>query len=200
MENLEDISAEGWREPKWYVCFVRSNQEKKIAGSLAARTVEHYLPCYTSVRQWKDRRVRLEVPLFPGYVFVHLPLAERMKVLTVPNVVSLVGPGRFPSEVREEELRWIKCGVEQGTAQPHSFLNQGDRVMITSGIMSGMEGVLIRHHKGVKVVVAIESIFRAFVVELDEDCVQPLHAKLPMRSFRGGEPLSEAKHLPMTLC
>src|SRR5262245_18811182 len=74
-------------DSRWYVLFVRSNQERNIAHSLKQRGIEHLLPCYSSVRQWKDRRVRLEMPLFPGYVFVYLPLADRLQVLTIPYVV-----------------------------------------------------------------------------------------------------------------
>jgi transcription antitermination factor NusG len=55
------------------------------------REVEHFLPLYTSVRQWKDRRMTMHVPLFPGYVFVHLPLRERLRVLEVAGVARLVG-------------------------------------------------------------------------------------------------------------
>src|SRR5436853_282941 len=89
---MQFIEADlGFQEPKWYVLFVRSNQEKRVAGRLEQLTVEHCLPCYSSVRQWKDRRVKIEIPLFPGYLFVRLPFVERLRVLTVSNVVSLVG-------------------------------------------------------------------------------------------------------------
>ena len=159
--------------------FIRSNQENRVADALSARAVEHYLPCYTAMRQWKDRRVRLEIPLFPGYVFVRLPLSEKMKVLTVPNVVSLVGSSRAASEVAEEEILWIRRGLEHGSAQPHAFLNEGDRVLITSGIMSGMEGILLRRQNGTKIVISIDSIFRAFAVEMDEACVRPVVSRLP---------------------
>jgi transcription antitermination factor NusG len=160
--------------PRWYVLFVRTNQEKRVADSLAARAVEHYLPCYSSIRKWKDRRVKLEIPLFPGYIFVHLPLLDKRNVLTVPNIVSLVGSSRGAAEIAEEEIQGIRRGLEQGTAQPHPYLKQGDRVMITTGIMSGMEGVLLRRQNGARIVICLDSIFRAFVVEVDEGSVQPL--------------------------
>ena len=70
---------------RWYVLFVRSNQEKRVALGLSDRGIEHLLPCYGSLRQWKDRRVKLDIPLFPGYLFVHLPLSERMQALTIPS-------------------------------------------------------------------------------------------------------------------
>lgn len=167
------------RDPRWYVLFVRTNQEKRVADSLAARAVEHYLPCYSSVRKWKDRRIQLEMPLFPGYIFVHLPLLDKRNVLTVPNIVSLVGSSRGAAEMAEEEIQCIRRGLEQGTALPHPYLKQGDRVMITTGIMSGMEGVLLRRQNGARILICFDSIVRAFVVEVDEDSVQPVRARVP---------------------
>jgi transcription antitermination factor NusG len=172
-ERRKSVS-ENWQPQKWYVLFVRSNQERRVADALAARSVEHYLPSYSAIRQWKDRRVKLEMPLFPGYVFVHLALIEKMKALTVPNVVSLVGSSRVASEVPEEEVLGIRRGLEQGNVRPHPYLNEGERVIITSGIMSGMRGILLRRHGETQVVVSVESIFRSFVVEVDTDCVKPI--------------------------
>lgn len=174
---IETLSQTAFQEPKWYVLFVRSNQEKKVAHRLGSRSIEHFLPCYQTVSQWKDRRVRLEPPLFPGYVFVRLPLIERMKVLTLPNVVSLVGPKDSPSTVSEDEIAWIRQGVEHGKAEPHPVLKEGQRVMITGGVMSGMEGILLRMRNSTRVVVSLDSISRAFAIEVNADCVEPLRTK-----------------------
>ena len=99
---LESSCSDAWLDPKWYVLFVRSNQERMVACHLQSRGLEDYLPCYSSVRRWKDRRVSLEMPLFPGYVFVHLPLLHRLRALTIPNVVSLVGTRNEPSVSDDE--------------------------------------------------------------------------------------------------
>lgn len=161
-------------ESRWYVLFVRSNQEKKVAEALRGRDVEHFLPCYKSLRQWKDRRVMLDIPLFPGYVFFHLPLAERTRALTVPNVVSLVGTRNQPSAISEEEIAWIKVGIEHGKAEPYPYLRLGQRVMVTDGVMCGMEGILVRRRNNTRVVVSLDSIARSFVVEIDASCLRPV--------------------------
>lgn len=160
--------------PQWYVLFVRSNQEKRVAGSLHERGVEHLLPCYSSVRHWKDRRVRLDMPLFPGYVFVRLIFTERLKALTVPNVVSLVGRKDAPAMISEEEIAWIQSGVAHGQAQPHKYLKAGQRVMIMEGPLSGMQGILLRRSNGARVVISLSSISRAFVVEVEESSLKAL--------------------------
>lgn len=190
------------QQPKWYALFVRSNQEKRVAEALRGREVEHFLPCYQSVRQWKDRRVKLEIPLFPGYVFVHLPLADRSKALTVPNVVSLVGGRNLPSPVSDKEISWIKLGIEQGKAEPYPYLMVGQHVVVTEGIMCGMEGVLVRKRNGTRVVVSLDSIARAFVVEIDAACVKPLgtrnttataawHEEAFVSEFAAGGPIAQ---------
>jgi transcription antitermination factor NusG len=160
--------------PRWYALFVRCNQEKRVTASLHERGIEHLLPCYSSVRHWKDRRVRLEMPLFPGYVFVRLPLTERLQALTVPNVLSLVGRKDSPSVISEEEIAWIRSGVAHGQAHPHEYLKAGQRVMIVDGPLSGMQGILLRRSNGPRVVISLDSIARAFVIEVDESNVKAL--------------------------
>lgn len=165
----------------WFVLFVRSNQEKKTALRLAERNIEHLLPCCRSLRQWKDRRVTLDKPLFPGYIFVHLPFPERAKVLKLPNVVSLVGSKHAPAVLSEEEIAWIRRGTEKGGAAPHSYLKIGERVVITGGVLSGMEGILLRKHNKTRVVVSLDSIARSFVVEVDPAMVEPVRRRWPMQ-------------------
>src|ERR1700684_1552626 len=78
-------------EERWFAVYTCANHEHSVAAQFESRKVDHFLPLYHSVRKWKDRRVRLELPLFPGYMFVRLALSARLKVLEVPGVVRLVG-------------------------------------------------------------------------------------------------------------
>jgi len=75
----------GYIEPRWYAAYTSANHEKRVAEQLKLRSVEHFLPLYDSVRRWKDRRMKLQLPLFPGYVFVRLALRDRLQVLQVPG-------------------------------------------------------------------------------------------------------------------
>ena len=161
-----------WLEAKWYVLFVRSNQEKQVARHLSARAIEHFLPTYERLSQWRDRKVKLLRPLFPGYVFIRLPLAERLKALLVPNVVNLVGTPNSPSVVSDEEIEWVKRGVVHGKAEPHSLLKAGDAVMIKAGALAGLEGILIRTQNSTRVLIQLNSISRAFTVEVDCNWVE----------------------------
>jgi transcription antitermination factor NusG len=160
--------------PQWFVLFVRTNQEKTTASRLDHLKIEHFLPCFRSLRQWKDRRVTLEVPLFPGYVFVHLPHAERMRVLTLPNVLYFVGSGSSPAVLTDEEIAWIGRGLQSGNAVPHECLTEGQRVVIASGPLAGMKGILQRRVNNTRVVVSLDSIGRGFAVEVDLESVRAL--------------------------
>jgi transcription antitermination factor NusG len=189
LSETEIPSFEEFLAPQWYVLFVRSNQEKRIAYSLHQRGVENFLPCYSSLRHWKDRRVRLEMPLFPGYVFIKLPFAERLRALTVPNVISVVGRKDAPAVISPEEIAWIQLGLSDGHAEPHEYLAVGQRVMITDGPLSGMQGILARKTNGARVVVSLDSIARAFMLEVEESRVKVLdtgRATVPSRLFDSG--------------
>ena len=155
------------RQTNWYALHVRCNQERTVAQGLSCRGIPHFLPCYDSARQWKDRRVKLQMPLFPGYLFVRILLRERTLVITVPNVVSLVGPGSRPAPVSQEQIDWIQRSVVHGNALPHEWLAVGRRVLIVEGPMVGLEGILVSKRNSNRVVVAVESIAQAFAVEVD---------------------------------
>jgi transcription antitermination factor NusG len=170
-----------WLAPKWCVLFVRSNQEKRVAQHLSSRAIEHFLPAYESVRQWRDRKVKLLSPLFPGYVFVRLPLVDRPKALLVPNVVNLVGTRNVPAVISDEEIEWIRRGMAHGKAEPHPYLKAGDAVMIKAGPMAGMEGILIRMQNSIRVLIQLNSISRAFAVEVDSNWVELAPPKTVLR-------------------
>jgi len=191
MTAIERSVADKFIIPQWYVLFVRSNQEKNVAHSLSQRGIESYHPCYPSLRQWKDRRVRLELPLFPGYVFARLPLADRLHALTVPHVVSLVGRKDAPAVMSSEEIEWIRNGTAYGQAEPHPYLQAGEQVMITNGVFAGMRGILLRHGNGSRLVVSLQSIARAFIVEVDQDCVEPVRTQqgMNLKTFTHAQPV-----------
>ena len=75
------------------------------------------------MRKWTDRRKRLELPLFPGYVFVRLPLQERLRVLEIPSVARLVGFNNLPTALRDDEMEAMRNGLTRPLrAAPHPYL------------------------------------------------------------------------------
>lgn len=155
-------------EPHWYAAYTCANHEKRVAGQLVEREVEHFLPLYTFVRQWKDRRVTLQLPLFPGYVFVKLALRERLRVLQIPSVVRLVGFGGRPAPMPDNELETLRRGLAGPSGVvPHPYLKVGRHVRIIGGPFAGLEGMLKRKKSGLRVVVSLDLIQRSVSVEVD---------------------------------
>ena len=163
-----------WLEQHWYAVYTCANHEKRVAAETQARNVEHFLPLYSSVRRWKDRRVSLDLPLFPGYVFVRLALRDRLRVLQIPSVVRLVGFSGQPAALPDEEMEILRVGLSQRLlAEPHPFLTVGRRVRITNGPFAGLEGVLKRKKSNLRVVISLELIQRSVAVDVDAADVSP---------------------------
>lgn len=154
-------------EPRWYAAYTSANHEKRVASQLLVREVEHFLPTYHSVRRWKDRRVTLQLPLFPGYVFVRMALTNRMSVVTVPGVARLVGFNGTPAELPDEQMAALRAGIASGTnVEPHSYLVEGRRVRVTAGALVGMTGILLRRKGKCRVVISIDLLRQSVAAEV----------------------------------
>ena len=154
---------------RWYAAYTCANHEKRVAAELGVRSVEHFLPLYSSMRRWKDRRVQLELPLFPGYIFVRLALSERLRVAQIPSVVRLVAFNGQPVALPDKEMEVLRAGLSQRlTAEPHPFLTAGRRVRVRSGPLTGIQGILLRRRGKTRFVVSVELIMRSVAVEIDE--------------------------------
>jgi transcription antitermination factor NusG len=161
-------------EPRWYAAYTCANHEKRVAEQLEGRAVEYFLPLYKSVRRWNDRKVQLDLPLFPGYLFVRLPLRDRLRVLEVPSVVRLVGFNSTPTALPEEEIQALRTGLKAGIrAEPHPYLRIGRRVRIISGPLTGREGILLRRKGHIRVVLSIELLQRSVAIEVDVSEIVP---------------------------
>src|SRR6266478_2667910 len=166
--------------PLWYAAYTSANREKRVAEQLTVRTVEHFLPCYESVRRWKDRRVRLEMPLFPGYVFVRITSRDRLQVLGVPGVVRIVGFGGHLAALPECQIDLLRQGLLGGAlAQPHPYLKRGCRVRIRNGALQGAVGILIRKKGRFRVVLSVDLIMRSIAVEVDAADIEPVLKTVP---------------------
>jgi transcription antitermination factor NusG len=162
----------------WYAAYTSANHEKKVAGELGRRSIENFLPLYNSVRRWKDRRVQLELPLFPGYVFVRLALRDRFCVLQVPGVARLVGFGCLPQALPDEQVESLRTGLSgKECAQPHPYLTVGRSVRVVGGPFQGGEGILVRKKGVFRVVLSLDIIMRSVSVEVDITDVEPLPPK-----------------------
>jgi transcription antitermination factor NusG len=170
---LSDFDAlkfpEEYSESRWYAAYTRANYEKRVSDRLGISGVEHFLPLYSSMRRWKDRRIRLAMPLFPGYVFVHMALRDRLQVLQVPGVARLVGFDGAPAALPADEIETLRASLlREVELQPHPYLAAGQRVRLRSGTLAGLTGIVVRRKSGTRLVVSVDLIQRSVSLEIDE--------------------------------
>jgi len=162
-------------EQRWYAAYTSANHEKRVAEQLVQRSVAHFLPLYASIRKWKDRRVELNLPLFPGYVFVQMALRDRLQVLQIPGVANLVGFGGTPTALPEGEIEALRTSLGSGVrAEPHPFLTAGRRVRVKAGPLAGLQGILVRRKSKARFVLSVDLVMRSIAVEIDETDLAPL--------------------------
>lgn len=157
----------------WYGVRTRSNCEKVAATALESKTYETYMPTYRARRQWSDRTVEIDRPLFPGYVFCRLDPSERLlPVLTSPGVVSLIGFGNEPVPIPETEIEAVKRMLEVGQgAEPYPFVREGQRIRITRGSLRGLEGILLKKRSQWRMVISVTLLQRSISIEIDRECI-----------------------------
>ncbi len=153
---------------QWFAAYTCPRHEKRVREQLERRAVENFLPVYEAVHRWKDRRARVELPLFPGYIFVRIPAIERLRVLEVPSVVRLVAFNGQPTPLPERDIDILRQGLTgEVKALPHPYLKVGRRVRVKRGVMAGLEGILQRRKEGFRLVISIDLIMRSLSIEVD---------------------------------
>jgi transcription antitermination factor NusG len=159
----------------WYAIRTRSRHEKRVHQVLLGRGVESFLPLWERWSRWKDRKKRVEFPLFPGYCFVHLDLGDRLLVLTAPGVAGLVGFASGPVPIPEGEIAAVQALVSGPLRyDPHPFLTEGMEVEVSRGPLAGVRGRLVRKDRSARLVIAIHLIRQAAAVEIDAADVRPV--------------------------
>jgi len=161
-------------ESRWYAACTTPRHEKKVALQMEGSQIQHFLPLYRSVRRWKDRRKQLDLPLFPGYIFVRFALRDRLQILRLPGVVQLVGFSGKPAPLPDVEIESLRSGLNGNLRlEPHPYLKLGKKVRVHSGPLAGMEGIMVRRKEKFRVVLSIHLIKRSVAVEVDESEVEP---------------------------
>jgi transcription antitermination factor NusG len=165
----------------WFAVFTIPRHEKRIEAHFNLRELENFLPLYSRQRQWKDgSKGMLQLPLFSSYIFVRIGCGERISVLRVPGVIGIVG-GPKPLPVADSYIHFLREGLRHGKIEPHPYLTVGTRVRIRSGVMAGMEGVLLRKKNNFRVVLTLDMIMQSVTVEVDREDIEPV-VKMPQAS------------------
>ena len=163
------------REERWYAVYTRSRHEKFVAEQCSQRSITSFLPLYRVSRQWRQRRVEILLPLFPSYVFIRIPLRDRLRILGLPGIVSLVSFNGIPAVVPEAQIDALGRAITLGRAKPHVYLRCGKRVRVTSGPLVGLEGIIVEVKNEVQVIVSFEWMARSVAVSLEASDVEALY-------------------------
>lgn len=168
--------------PHWYAVYTHVHHERLVEERLKFQDFKTLLPLYSKVQRWGTRRIKLDQPLFAGYVFVRFCLEERLRVLTTSGVCRIVGRGSQPEPIGDAEVEGLmEASTLKLKLEPHLPLKVRRKVRIKAGPLEGLEGVLIRWKGKFRAIVSLDAIASAFVVDVDEYDIEPIR---PLTSER----------------
>lgn len=170
-----DTASDSEVATRWYAIRTRARHEKTVRDRLALRQVEVFLPLYERWSRWKDRRKKIEWPLFPGYCFVRVLLTERLRVLEVAGVAGFVSLSGRPEAVADGEIEAVRRLVtSQLRYDPHPFLTEGMEVEVVRGPLTGVRGRLVRKDQAERLVLTITLIRQAAALHIHPADVVPV--------------------------
>ena len=160
----------------WYAIWTRSRHEQLVREQLDHKQIEAFLPTITKWSHWKDRKKKIDWPLFPGYCFAKFRALERLPVLKCTGVVSIVAfDGGEPAPIPEREIESLRVLVQSSLAfDPCPLIKEGDIVEVTHGPLKGVSGRLVRKNDKARLVLSVDLIGQAVSVEVDAADVRAL--------------------------
>lgn len=160
----------------WYAVYTRSRHEKQVAAYLAKQNIETYLPLR---RQWssrRDRKLTIQVPALPGYLFVRCMLYAETRALIkrASGVLRLVESAGRPAVIPDEQVEALRRALAVSfNAEGHPYLRIGDRVRVVRGPLVGIEGYLVRVAESRhRLVINVDHVNQALSVEIDASVVE----------------------------
>ena len=159
----------------WVALVVRPRAERNAERGLTNAGIETFVAWHGVRRRWSDRIKTIEENLLPGYVFCRSGFGERMIVMRQPGVERMVRFDEKPAQIPDEEIQSLRHAISSGLPLgPWPFLKAGERVRIERGILSGLEGTLVRDSSTWHVVVSVNALYRSVAVEVDRDMIRPV--------------------------
>ena len=179
LSNSSDIEKSEMYKPHekyWYAVYVRSRHEKKVYHLFEEKGLESSLPLIKTTRQWSDRKKKVEVPLFRGYVFIRIDIRkDKFNILKTDGVVKFIGMGKNPSRIPDEQIHWVHMIVEKSdTVKNEKGIPVGQKVRVIAGPFKGVEGVAMRVGNQSRLVIVIESIMNAVSVEISPNYLEKI--------------------------
>jgi transcription antitermination factor NusG len=182
MSDYGDTSATPALE--WFALAVKPRFDKAVSRMLEIKGFETFLPLYKKRYNYSARSKEADLPLFPGYVFCRFDIHRRLPVLTTPGVLQILGSSTGPTAISEGEIFSLQTAMRAHLpAQPCPFLQTGQRVRISRGVLAGVEGIVIDIKHGLRLVLSVTLLQRSILLDLDREMVS---AAPEVRSFSHG--------------
>src|SRR6266850_4081427 len=163
----------------WFAMLARTGKEKNAILLLENSGYECYLPVIKFNRQWSDRVKEIEAPLFPGYLFCRMNPHDRLPILMTPGVIQIVGVGKTPIPIEEQEIAAIQRVGKSGISiMPWPYLQVGHVARIEEGPLRGLTGIVIKIKSGFRLVLSVNLLQRSVAVEIDRSWIS---AAYPVR-------------------
>jgi len=166
-------------EPRWYVLKTNSRAEKKVHERLVLLGFTVYLPMVTTIKQWSDRKKKIEVPLISSTLFIQSAEADLKKLFTVLGFHSLLYFLGKPAIVRDFEIRNLKILLQENVdfdSEDSLDVDPGDKVEVIRGPFQGLIATSIEVNRTHKLIVQIESLDQRFVVHVPKSFVKKINA------------------------
>nr|WP_321403743.1 UpxY family transcription antiterminator [uncultured Desulfobacter sp.] len=163
----------------WFALLTRSNFEQTVYSRISQKKIDAFLPSTRKPSKRKDRKLMIETPLFPGYVFVKSTMApvDQLPILKTVGAVRLLGNSTGPLPVPEHQIESLKLltSVTQDLITGSMIeLKKGDPVMILEGPMAGLKGEFSEHKGKGRVIIKVDLLGRYAGVEVDFDKVEKI--------------------------
>ena len=162
-------------DDQWYAIWTRSRHEQVVRDQLERKQVESFLPTITRWSRWKDRKKKVDWPLFPGYCFARFDSANPLPILKCTGVVSIVSVEGKPAPIPDVELESIRVLVgSELQYDPCPLIHEGVMVEVVHGPLRGVVGRLLRKDPArARLVLSVDLIGQAVSVEVDAADVKP---------------------------
>ncbi len=158
----------------WYAIYTKCHHERRVKRFLEIKSLNAFLPLRKALSRRKDRIKIIELPLFPGYLFVESDSKWFAEILKIPGVAYILGYNGVPSPVPEEEINSVKILVDSNAEiDSSSYISEGDSVIIIEGPFKGVSGKLLSNDcSKYKLAVSIELLNQSVVVDLPKEAIE----------------------------
>ena len=161
-------------EKNWYVVYTLSKHEKQVDRLLSRASIESFLPMYTEIRQWSDRKKKVILPLFPNYLFVCINPKEFWKVLKLDGVIKFVSSGFAPEKISNRIIHSIQRAVRGEVKICNTLMKVGEKIRAISGPFMGTEGHFVKEGKKDMLIVNVELLHRSVLLEVSPNQIEKI--------------------------